>query len=140
MTLHVRIITPKKVVYEQEVRSVTLPSTEGVITILPKHAPLFSVLKEGILYTKYQDKEDYFAIGGGYIETDGKNVTVLVARAYGQDEIDEKLVDEAMGEAQKILSQSKDSQEIANATTLLRKSMIDMKLLKRRKAPKSYTQ
>ena len=46
--LHLKIITPRKVVHKEEVKSVTLPSAEGEITILPKHVPLFSLLQEGI--------------------------------------------------------------------------------------------
>jgi len=88
-TLLLKIITPKKIVLEKEILSITLPTEEGEITILPHHANLFSILKEGIIKIKYNQEEDYFAIGGGYLETDGHEVNVLVSRAYGQDEIDE---------------------------------------------------
>lgn len=137
-TLHLKVITPKKVVLEEDVKSVTVPSSEGELTILPRHTNLFSLLKEGIVRIKTENKEDYMAIGGGYLETDGKGINILVARAYGQDEIDENLTEKAMEEAKKVLSQAKDSQQLIEATSLLRKSLIDMKLIKRHKARKTF--
>jgi len=132
-TLRLRIITPKKIVLEKEIFSITLPTKEGEITILPRHANLFSILEEGILKIKYDNDEDYLAIGGGYLETDGKEVNVLVSKAYGQDEIDEKMIEEAKKQAEKILEQAKNDLERQQAVSLLRRSLIDTKLLKKRK-------
>ena len=68
--------------------SVTVPTTDGEITILPHHVHLFSLLVEGNCQNKNGENEDDLAIGGGYLETNGETVTVLVSRAYGQGEID----------------------------------------------------
>ena len=65
--------------------------------------------------------------------TDGSKLRILVSRAYGQDEIDEKLTDKALNEAKAILAKSKDVNERRDATALLRRSTVDLKLLKRRK-------
>ena len=87
-----RIITPKKKILEEEIRSVTLPSFEGEITILPHHVNLFSLLVEGVVKIKYEKKEDFLAIGGGYVETNGDYVNLLVSRAYGQNEINQAIL------------------------------------------------
>jgi len=114
--------------------AITLPTDEGEITVLPRHASLFSVLKEGIIKIKYnQENEDYLAIGGGYLETDGKEVNVLVSRAYGQDQIDEKMIAEAVEKAKNLLSEAKNEEERVRATALLRRSIIDSKLLKKKR-------
>jgi F-type H+-transporting ATPase subunit epsilon len=137
--LHLKIITPKKVVLEKEILSITLPTEEGEITILPRHANLFAILKEGIVKIKYDGNEDYLAIGGGYLETDGKMVNVLVSRAYGQDEIDEKMIEEAKEQAKKLLEQAKTDDQRQQAVALLRRSLIDSKLIKKRKRSSSVT-
>jgi len=137
--LHLKIITPKKVVLEKEILSITLPTEEGEITILPRHANLFAILKEGIVKIKYDGNEDYLAIGGGYLETDGKMVNVLVSRAYGQDEIDEKMIEEAKEQAKKLLEQAKTDDQRQQAVALLRRSLIDSKLLRKRKRSSSVT-
>ncbi len=138
-TLDLKIITPKKVVLEKKVVSLTVPTFSGEITILPHHANLFSLLVEGVIKIKTIDSEDFLAIGGGYLETDGHDLHVLVSKAYGQDEIDQELIQKAIENAKKILKESKDSKERFEATSLLRRSMIGMKLLKK-KAPKSFAQ
>ena len=137
LNLHLKIITPKKVVLEKDIKSISLPSEEGEITILPRHTNLFSLLKEGIIKIKSETKEDFLAIGGGYLETDGEVVNILVTRAYGQDEIDEELTKKSIEDAKKIISQAKDNQQLVEAASLLRKSIIDIKLLKRKRTPRS---
>jgi F-type H+-transporting ATPase subunit epsilon len=134
--LKLKIITPRKIIKEEEVDSISVPTSDGEITILPKHISLFTLLKEGIVKIKTGDKEDYLAIGGGYLQTDGYLVNLLVSRAYGQSEIDEKLTQKAIEEAKTLIKQSKDEKEKAEAISLLRRSMIDFKLLKRRKKVK----
>lgn len=131
--IHLKIITPKKIVYEKEVNSITAPAYDGEITILPKHSNLFTLLKEGVIKIKINEDEDYFSIGAGYLETDGKEATILVSRAYGQDEINEKLINEAMEEAKKLLSQASDEKSRQQALSMMRRAVIDSKLLKKRK-------
>jgi len=133
-TIRLKVITPRKIVIDKQVNSVTVPSADGEITILPHHVHLFSLLIEGIVKIKKDDNEDALAIGGGYLETNGETVTVLVSRAYGQDEIDRDLTDKAVEQAKQILSQSKDDNEKAEAMSILRRSVIDSKLLKRRRS------
>lgn len=110
-TLHLKVITPRKVVIDETISSVTVPTEDGEITILPEHVRLFSLLVEGIVKIKKEGSENDLAIGGGYLETDGKTVKVLVSRAYGQDEIDHELTNKAIEKAKQILSQSKDERE-----------------------------
>ncbi|MFA6016588.1 MAG: ATP synthase F1 subunit epsilon [Patescibacteria group bacterium] len=133
-TLRLKVITPRKIVMDKPVNSVTVPTADGEITILPHHVHLFSLLVEGIVKIKKDSDEDALAIGGGYIETNGETVTVLVSRAYGQGEIDKNLTDKAVEEAKHILSKSTDEKERAEAMTVLRRSVIDSKLMKRRKS------
>ena len=131
--LRLKVITPQKIVMETDVESVTVPSFEGEITILPRHANLFSLLIEGIVTIRKEGEEVYLSIGGGYAETNGKDLRILVSRAYGQDEIDNKLTQQAIENAKKILSESKDNNERINASSVLRRSIIDSKLIKKRR-------
>ena len=96
--LRLKVITPRKIVIDKQVNSVTVPTADGEITILPHHTHLFSLLIEGIVKIKSGESEDDLAIGGGYLETNGETVTVLVSRAYGQNEIDKNLTDKAVEE------------------------------------------
>ncbi len=119
---------------EEEICSITLPAASGEITVLPNHQPLLSLLLEGIVTIRQGAQEESLAIGGGYIETDGKTMKLLVSRAYGQDEIDEKLTLEAVERAKKLLAESSDPANKAEAESLMRRSLIDSKLIKRHKS------
>ncbi len=133
-TLRLKIITPKKIALEEsDVLAVTAPASTGQITILPRHMNLFTLLTEGIIKIKKKDDSDYLAIGGGYLQTNGQEVNILVSRAYGQDEIDEQLTNKAIEEAKKIIIQSSDLKQRAQAREVLRRSIIDLKLLKRKR-------
>lgn len=132
--LRLKVITPRKIVMDKQVNSVTVPTSDGEITVLPHHVHLFSLLVEGIVKIKKDGSEDDLAIGGGYLETNGETVTVLVSRAYGQNEIDKNLTDKAVEQAKLILSKSTDEKERTEALTIIRRSVIDSKLMKRRKA------
>ena len=132
--IKLQIITPKKLVREEEISSITLPAYDGEITVLPNHQPLLSLLVEGIVTLRRGTKEESLAIGGGYIETNGKTMKLLVSRAYGQDEIDEKLTADAVERAKKLIQESADPTNKAEAEALMRRSLIDSKLIKRRKA------
>ncbi len=136
--MHLKIITPKKIVLEETITEITVPASEGEITILPRHTNLFTLLTEGIVRYKTEQKEDFLAIGGGYLETDGENVHLLVSRAYGQDEIDKQKTEEAVSAAKTDMKQTKNGQKLQEVSSLLRKSLIDLKLLKK-KAPKSFS-
>ncbi|MEI7653086.1 MAG: ATP synthase F1 subunit epsilon [bacterium] len=132
--IKLQIITPKKLVREEEISSITLPAHDGEITVLPNHQPLLSLLIEGIVTMRHGSREESLAIGGGYIETNGRTMKLLVSRAYGQDEIDEKLTLEAIERAKTLIAESSDPANKAEAESLMRRSIIDSRLIKRHKS------
>jgi F-type H+-transporting ATPase subunit epsilon len=135
--LNLKIISQKKVVLEKEVDSVTVPAYDGEITILPHHINLISLLNEGIIKIRANNQEEFYAIGGGYLQTDGNEVIVLVSRAYGQDEINEKIINEGKAKAQQLLQTAKDQKEKEEALALYKRILIQDRLLKkiRKKRP-----
>jgi F-type H+-transporting ATPase subunit epsilon len=82
--LHIKLITPRALVLEDEVDSVTLPGSAGQFTVLPDHALFISSLKEGELYVRQtepdgKEKVTYFKIGKGFVEVEKNTVTILTA-------------------------------------------------------------
>ena len=131
------IITPKKIALEKEIEGVTLPSTEGEMTILPRHINLFALLEEGIVHYWQNEESEYLAIGGGYVETDGETVRLLVTRAYGQDAINEEQTKNAFSEAQERMKTAKSEDARKEISSLLRRSVVDSKLLKKKRRQQS---
>ncbi len=129
--LHVRILTPEKEVYAGEVLEVTCTTPEGEISILPRHMRLLSLLDDGIITLKEKTEERYFSAGSGYIETDGKQVRILISRAYGQHELDEAEVRSVREKANELLKQYPDKKGRAEAFGMLRRSSVDLRVLKK---------
>ena len=127
------IITPKKIALEKEIAGVTLPSSDGEITILPRHINLFTLLNEGVVHYWNGEDSEFLAIGGGYAETDGETVRLLVTRAYGQDAIDEEQTQKAILEAKERMKSAKSEDARKEVSALLRRSVVDSKLLKKKR-------
>ncbi len=132
-TFHLEIITPERKAYEEEVDEVSVPTPDGTIGVLPHHVALFSSLSDGeIKITK--DKREYFlAIGGGFMEVTGNNVSILVSRAVHADELNEAEIKKAEAAAKDILSKKIKGTEYATAQAIFRRSLLELKVLRRHK-------
>lgn len=71
------IIALDKVLFEGETNSVTLPGSEGELTILKNHIPLITPLKKGNIKLKTKKEELNFRINGGVLEVKPEKVVVL---------------------------------------------------------------
>ena len=69
-------------------REVSVPSVRGRLQILPGHAPLVSLLEEGVLNYRLinSEKSESAAVGRGYIEVTGEEVLVLAESLQGAKE------------------------------------------------------
>lgn len=76
--MHLEIITPDKKVFEGEVAIVTFPGSDGSFQVLNNHAPLVSLLKDGVVEYKTSEREaTQVAITGGVVEVLKNKVIVL---------------------------------------------------------------
>jgi len=90
-TLLCEIVTPERIVYNNEVRLVVAMTTTGEIGILPLHAPLVSTLSPGEIKLQYGDTAadwETFSVSGGYIQVHEDKVLVLADQAVSVSQID----------------------------------------------------
>jgi len=73
------ILTPEKLLFQGEVKSIKLPGTNGEFEILNNHAPLVSSLSKGEVRIVLDDKEQLFNIDGGVVEVMKNKVVVLAS-------------------------------------------------------------
>lgn len=127
------IITPERLAYKDEVTMVTAPTGRGTIGVLAHHVPLFTRLTEGeVKVTK--DREEYFlAIGGGFMEVTRGKVSILVTRAVHARELNEAEIQKARERASEAITRGVKGAELAEAQTLLRRSLLEMKVLRRKR-------
>ena len=84
------IVTAERLLVSEQVDYVSAPGIDGVLGILPRHAPLLTALAQGSLRYKKDGEEHEFAIGGGFMEVRPDHVTVLADSAEHAEEIDER--------------------------------------------------
>ncbi len=102
-TLKLKIVTPEKVVLEETVSQVTLPTIEGEITVLPDHIPLVSALKSGDIVAVKDGEHIPFAVSGGFIEVrSGSEVVVLADFAEHVADITEAEIEKAKAQAESL--------------------------------------
>jgi len=131
--LQLKIITPKRLVLDQEVDSISCETVDGEITILPRHTPLLTLLTTGVITVKTNKEEEYFSAGNGYVETDGQQVKILISRAMDQSELDEKTIIEVKNQAEELLQEQKSAEDRQKAFAMLRRATVDLKVIKKLK-------
>ena len=78
-TFHLVITSVTGASFDGRAESVTVPGSEGVMTVLANHEPFISTLKEGMALVKDDmGTESTYAVEGGVIECAGNRVTVLL--------------------------------------------------------------
>lgn len=127
------IVTPERIVYSDQVEMVVVPSSLGTAGILPRHVPLFSLLVHGELKIKKDSEEYYLSIGGGFVEVTREKVMVLVTRAVKAQELEEQEILRAKKEAEEALKTKSGPEAWISAQTILRQSLVDLRILRRRK-------
>lgn len=77
--LNLTITKVDEPVFDSEVVSVTVPGTDGEMTLLANHAPIISPLKVGVLLIKREDNsEETINIDSGTLEMSDNHATVLI--------------------------------------------------------------
>lgn len=132
-TFLLEIITPERLAYSDSVNMVTATTASGEVGILPHHVPLFSRLVEGEVKVIKGKDEYYLAIGGGFMEVTRDRVSILVSRAVHSQELNEAEIKKAEVLAQDAVKRGIKGDELLEAQALLRRSLLEMKVLRRKR-------
>jgi F-type H+-transporting ATPase subunit epsilon len=128
--IHLQIITPERIAFDDDVDQVTLPTETGQITVLPHHTSLVTNIEPGELIFKKQQKETVMAAGFGFAQIGPDNVKVLVDLATPQEHLQEKEIEEAKHQAEEALKQKHilSEEEYALAAAELQKALAQLRI------------
>ena len=121
MPIHLEIVTAERVVLSDDVDQINAPTKDGRVGILPRHAPLLTILDVGELDIIKDGTSTPFAVSGGFMEVLPNRVTILADTAERADEIDEARAEEQ-------IAQRHSDQDIALAEAELRRALIRLKV------------
>ena len=126
MPIQCDIVTQERSVFSEEVDYVSLPGSEGMMGILPNHAPMLTDLAFGEVMVRNQGDEQFFAIGGGYAEVQPDRVIILADSAEYAGEIDLERAEKAREKAEQAMKEGvpEDAAKYAQIEAALRRAQI----------------
>lgn len=130
-TLKLEIVTPEAVAYSSDVEMVTLPGSEGEMGIFPMHVPLLTQIVSGELAIRKEGREEFFAVGEGFVEITAGRVAVLTDMAVNAEAIDEAKAEEARKRAEARLQEKLSDEETAMVAAALAHSLAQLKVKRR---------
>ena len=108
MTLTLRVLAPDQSVFDDTADEIILPSTTGLLGVLPGHISMVTAIDFGVLRVLKNGNWDSIALTGGFAEVESNEVTVLVNKAEMGKNIDSAKAEAELEQAKNQLNQTKD--------------------------------
>ena len=109
--LRVLVMTSQQRVFEGEAEQVNAPGGDGELTILPRHAPLLTTLKLGLMRVRVRGEDEGIFVAGGFLEVNDNVVTVLADDAERASDLDEAKAEEARQRAQALVNSAESGSD-----------------------------
>ena len=78
--MHVTVISPERAVFDGPAETVVAPAYDGLVGILPRHAPFMTLLGTGTLTVGQGGQSSQFKVAGGFLQVVGESVRVVVGK------------------------------------------------------------
>lgn len=140
MPIHLELITPDKVLYRQEVSSITVTTQNGEITILQNHVPLVTALAPGVAQIDLGDSKEDIAVSGGFMTVEkGNRVRILADSAERGEELDLSVIEEAKERARRLMAETihHDDEQFARAAAELERELARYRVALKHRRTKS---
>lgn len=129
MPIHVEVVTQERKVFEElEADMVLIPATEGIMGVLPHHAPLLTTLGFGELVIRKGSAEESFAIYGGVVDIRPDKVVVLADLAESSFDLDMQAIEAARSRAARMLEEGVPPELNREATLALRRAELAVRI------------
>jgi F-type H+-transporting ATPase subunit epsilon len=109
--LQLKIVTPEKLILEELVEQVTLPTKEGEITILANHIPIIAPLASGDIVSMVNGEYIPIAVAGGFVEVKNNEkgiteVAILADYAIHVGDLSDEVIEKAKAKAEELRKQA----------------------------------
>jgi F-type H+-transporting ATPase subunit epsilon len=116
-TIQVDVVSAEESIFAGEAEFVALPGEAGELGIYPRHTPLITRIKPGVVRIKVPGKDEHeqIFVAGGILEVQPHVVTVLADTAIRGKDLDEAKAREALQRAEEARRNANNDLEIAKA-------------------------
>jgi len=132
MPIAVEIVSKERKVFEElEATMVIIPATDGLMGVLPNHAPILTTLGYGELIVRKGEAEERFAIYGGVVDIRPTKVTILAELAESSFDLDMAAIEKARAQAAELMVKGADGTSQGHnqaATMALRRAELAIKI------------
>jgi F-type H+-transporting ATPase subunit epsilon len=126
--LTLQVISPEKVIFEQDVDSFVVRATDGDVGIRPGHAPLFTSLQAGVMHVKTNGEDTPLAVMGGFLQMQDNKATVLTESAELASTIDAARAKQAKERAEARLMEKTVEVDRVRAEAALERAIVRLRL------------
>jgi len=126
--LDLQIVTPDRLIVNEQVDEVQIPGTEGYLGVLPGHTPLLTALAIGEMWYRKGPEKTHLSIAGGFAEVLPDRVTLLATLAERPEEIDVARAEAAKQRAEQRLAHARTDVDYERARLALQKSIIRLQV------------
>jgi F-type H+-transporting ATPase subunit epsilon len=103
-----RVITPEGEILNRQALSVRYPAPDGQVGVLPNHAPMITLVGEGMLILRTQANRRWFLeVKGGFAEVRDNLLTILAVRTGDLIEQSAEAAERSLAEAKRELAKEK---------------------------------
>lgn len=133
MPIRCEIVSQDHPIYEGDVDIVVIPGVDGIMGILPNHAPVLTILSFGVVQVRKNGVEENFTVAGGVAEIQPHIVTILADRAENVEEIDISRAEAAQQRAKEYMEKGppSDSDSYLAMAAALRRSNLRLDAVRR---------
>lgn len=130
--MHLNIVSAENEIFSGTVTQVFAPAEMGEVGVMPRHAPMLSTLKAGVVRAISQNEEEQtFFVSGGILEIQPHVVTILSDTALRADDIDESAALEAKAHAEAAMKDKASDMDYAKAKSELVAAVAQIDALKK---------
>jgi F-type H+-transporting ATPase subunit epsilon len=128
-TVAFELVSPEELLVSRDVAMVVVPGEEGDFGVLPRHAPLISSVRTGVISVYETDRHtvsERIFVAGGFAEVTPERCTVLAEVAVPVDRIDRAQAEQRLKDAREDLADAKDdfSRDVARREIAMREAML----------------
>jgi F-type H+-transporting ATPase subunit epsilon len=121
--IDLQIVTPERLIVQDQVDEVEIPGSEGYFGVLPGHTPLLAALAVGELWYRKGQEKTYLSIAFGFAEVLPDRVTILARIAERAEEISVERAEAAKQRAEERLVRPTSEVDYDRARVSLMKSL-----------------
>ena len=100
---NLEIISPDQTLLNTEVKQVTIPAYEGLMTILKDHISLITFLRPGFIETEIENKIEKFYVEEGTVEFFNNKLLILTSSAIKLEKLTKENISKMIDDSEVLL-------------------------------------